>query len=315
MQRRAPRPPDSSRGPRLEGGASGPYHPGQMSNQATTVAPHDPFARAQQLALTLWPHAPLFTSIVLAALCGLAAAKLTWQVVDLFQPAPSLTATIAAPEPAADLAAIADRLANTEPFGAVGADAAPQGDAPDTRLNLQLRGVIAAGTTNLSRAFIASSDGVERGYPIGALLPGGAALHSVLPDRVVLRRGSAFETLRLPRESAGDGSPVPNAISTTEVRDAQQNPSRLLDWLRPVAATEAVSGRQLGYRVYPGRDPERFGKLGLQPGDLVTAVNGQSLDDPARSMELLRALSTSDSITLSVERDGVQRLVQVPVLQ
>lgn len=287
-----------------------------MSNQATTVATHDPFARAQQLALTLWPHAPLLTSVLLAALCGLAAAKLTWQVVDLFEPESASAVTSAAPEPVIDLAAVADRLASTEPFGALGTDAAPQGDAPDTRLNLQLRGVIAAGTTKHSRAFIASSDGTEKGYVIGAQLPGGAVLHSVLPDRVVLRRGAAFETLRLPRESSGgDSSPVPNAILTTEVRDAQQNPSRLLDWLRPVAATETSTGRQLGYRVYPGRDPDRFSKLGLQPGDLVTGVNGQTLDDPARSMELLRALSTSDSITLSVERDGVQRLVQVPILQ
>lgn len=286
-----------------------------MSNPATTVAPHDPFARAQQLALTLWPHAPLLTSIVLAALCGLAAARLTWQVVDLFQPAPDAAVSVAAQEPAVDLAAVADRLASTEPFGAVGVDAQPQGDAPDTRLNLQLRGVIAAGTSKHSRAFIASSDGNERGYAIGAQLPGGALLHSVLPDRVVLRRGSAFETLRLPRESIGDSSPVPNAISTSEVREAQQNPTKLLDWLRPVPATESVSGRQLGYRVYPGRDQERFSKLGLQPGDLVTAVNGQLLDDPARSMEMLRGLSMSDSITLSVERDGVQRLVQVPIFQ
>ncbi len=287
-----------------------------MSTPATTTAASaDPFARAQQLTLTLWPHAPLLTSILLAVFCGLAAAKLTWQVVDLFDPAPVDGAVATMPTPAIDLAAVADRLASTEPFGALGADAAPQGDAPDTRLNLQLRGVIAAGTTKHSRAFIASSNGDERGYPIGAQLPGGAVLHSVLPDRVVLRRGAAFETLRLPRDSAGDGSPVPNAITTSEVRDAQQNPSRLLDWLRPVAATESNTGRQLGYRVYPGRDPDRFTKLGLLPGDLVTGVNGQTLDDPARSMELLRALSTSDSITLSVERDGVQRLVQVPIFQ
>lgn len=287
-----------------------------MSNTATTAAPADPFARAQQLAKAFWPHAPLVASILLAVLCGLAAARLTWQIVDLFQPRANSASSAAAPQaPALDLAAVADRLAGDEPFGALGASAAPQGDAPDTRLNLQLKGVIAAGSSPHSRAFIASSDGVEKGYAVGANLPGGATLHSVLPDRVVLRRGAAFETLRLPRESGGDGAPVPNAISTTEVRDAQQNPSRLLDWLRPVAATESSTGRQLGYRVYPGRDPDRFSKLGLQPGDLVTAVNGQTLDDPARSMEMLRALSSSDSITLSVERDGQQRLVQVPIFQ
>ena len=286
-----------------------------MSNPATTAVPADPLARAQQLATTLWPQAPLIASILLAVLCGLAAAKLTWQIVDLFQPRATAAVPVAPPAPAVDLSAVADRLAGNEPFGALGVTTVPQGDAPDTRLNLQLRGVIAAGTTQHSRAFIASSDGDEKGYAIGANLPGGATLHSVLPDRVVLRRGAAFETLRLPRESGGDGAPVPNAISPSMVREAQANPSRLLDWLRPVAATESNTGRQLGYRVYPGRDPERFSKLGLQPGDLVTAVNGQTLDDPARSMELLRSLSTSDSITLSVERDGTQRLVQVPIFQ
>jgi len=280
-----------------------------------TVAPADPLARLRQLASALRPHAPLLASLALATLCGLAAAKLTWQVVDLFQPQASAPSVNASAEPAVDLAAVADRLASDEPFGPLGADAAPQGEAPDTRLDLQLRGVIAAGTTKHSRAFIASSDGEEKGYPIGAQLPGGAVLHSVLPDRVVLRRGAAFETLRLPRDSDGGASPVPNSISNAEVRETQQNPARLLDWLRPVAATESSSGRQLGYRVYPGRDPDRFAKLGLLPGDLVTAVNGQSLDDPARSMELLRGLSSSDSITLSIERDGTQRLVQVPIFQ
>jgi general secretion pathway protein C len=149
-------------------------------------------------------------------------------------------------------------------------------------------------------------------------LPGGAVLHSVLADRVVLRRGAAFETLRLPRETEGGGpaeTPVPRALSSTEVREAQQTPGRLLDLIRPVVATDQQTGRQLGYRIYPGRDPDRFSKLGLTPGDLVTGVNGQSLDDPARSMELLRGLSASDPITLMIERDGVQRLVQVPVSQ
>lgn len=287
-----------------------------MTNPVATATPADPFARAERLASALWPHAPLIASILLAVLCGLAAADLVWKAYDLFQPAPVATVSAPVEAPPVDLGAIADRLASSEPFGALGATAAPQGDAPDTRLNLQLRGVIAAGTSPHSRAFIASSNGEEKGYAIGANLPGGATLHSVLPDRVVLRRGAAFETLRLPRESEGGGfSPVPNAISSVDVREAQQTPARLLDWLRPVAATESNTGRQLGYRVYPGRDPDRFAKLGLVAGDLVTAVNGQLLDDPARSMELLRGLSGSDSITLTVERDGQQRMVQVPIFQ
>lgn len=35
-----------------------------------------------------------------------------------------------------------------------------------------------------------------------------------------------------------------------------------------------ADGHQRGYRVYPGPDRAQFAKLGLMPGDLVTAVNG-----------------------------------------
>ena len=133
----------------------------------------------------------------------------------------------------------------------------------------------------------------------------------------MLRRGGAFETLTLPRDATAIGGAMqsPAAINGAELRGAQQNPGRLLDWFRPVAATESDTGRQLGYRIYPGRDPDRFSALGLLPGDLITAVNGQSLDDPARSMELLRGLGPGDAVVLTLERDGTQRILQLPVTQ
>ena len=201
------------------------------------------------------------------------------------------------------------------PFGASEVVSVDDGDAPDTRLDLKLRGVIAAGDPRYSRAFIANGETDEHAYAIGAALPGGAIVQSVHPDRVVLARNGTLETLRLPRDA---GPPVANGsvpLDMAELRNAQQNPARLLDWVRPVVATESNTGRQLGYRVYPGRDPERFTKLGLMPGDLITAVNGQPLDEPSRSMELMRNLTASDNITLTIERDGAQRLVQIPVLQ
>jgi general secretion pathway protein C len=236
-----------------------------------------------------------------------------WSVHDLIAPPPATTIADARPlAPRADPAAAAERLAATQAFGVLDA-AADDREAPDSRLALKLRGVIAAGEPRYSRAFIAGSDDDEHGYPIGAQLPGGAIVQSIHPDRVVLSRNGSLETLRLPREAVAS-SEAP-AFQAADLRSAQANPSRLLDWMRPVVATESNSGRQLGYRVYPGRDPDRFTKLGLFPGDLVTAVNGQPLDDPSRSMELMRNLSGSDNITLTIERDGAQRIVQIPVLQ
>lgn len=261
------------------------------------------------------PHLPAAVAVVCAIGAGFAGAKLLWKVYDLVSPPPAATAApVAPPAPVADPAEVAQRLAATQVFGTPDASANATADAPDSRLDLKLRGVISAGEPRYSRAFIQSGNDDERGYPIGAALPGGAQVHSILPDRVVISRNGSLETLRLPRE-ASTGAVESAAIQSVDVRGAQANPSRLLDWLRPVVATESNSGRQLGYRVYPGRDPDRFTKLGLFPGDLVTAVNGQPLDDPSRSMELMRNLTGSDNITLTIERDGAQRIVQIPVLQ
>jgi general secretion pathway protein C len=56
--------------------------------------------------------------------------------------------------------------------------------------------------------------------------------------------------------------------------------------------------------VYPGRNRAQFNKLGLLPGDLVTAINGTPLDDPARGMEIMQTMNSATDITVTVERNG-----------
>ena len=49
---------------------------------------------------------------------------------------------------------------------------------------------------------------------------------------------------------------------------------------------------------------QQFTKLGLMPGDLVTAINGTPLDDPARGMEILQSMNSATDVTVTVERNG-----------
>jgi general secretion pathway protein C len=65
-----------------------------------------------------------------------------------------------------------------------------------------------------------------------------------------------------------------------------------------------ANGVQRGFRVYAGRDRQRFQKLGLQPGDLVLAVNGTPLDDPQRGQEIFNTIGASDRVTITIERNG-----------
>jgi general secretion pathway protein C len=72
-----------------------------------------------------------------------------------------------------------------------------------------------------------------------------------------------------------------------------------------------AGGQLRGYRVYPGRNRTQFAKLGLQPGDLVTAVNGAELTDPNRGLETLRGIGQGVAVTLTIDRNGQQQQLTV----
>jgi C-terminal processing protease CtpA/Prc len=59
--------------------------------------------------------------------------------------------------------------------------------------------------------------------------------------------------------------------------------------------------------VYPGRDAEAFLRLGLRPGDLVTAIDGAPLDDPSRGEQILSTLGNSSEAHITVLRNGQQQ--------
>ncbi len=79
--------------------------------------------------------------------------------------------------------------------------------------------------------------------------------------------------------------------------------------------TEPVQqdGKFMGYRLQPGADAALLSRLGLQPGDVVTAVNGVTLDNPARGQEALSALAAVNDLRLTLLRNGVPHSVTFPV--
>ncbi|MGH8203541.1 MAG: hypothetical protein ACREST_02970, partial [Steroidobacteraceae bacterium] len=109
------------------------------------------------------------------------------------------------------------------------------------------------------------------------------------------------------------GIPSSDAQSATIADSVRQllvqNPQAGGDLLRPQPVFAGGSLR--GYRVYPGRNRAQFAGLGLQPGDLVMAVNGAALDDPNRGLEILRGVGQGSAVTLTVERNGQQQQITV----
>lgn len=258
----------------------------------------------------------------------LAVVGIAWQLAQLtwifFQPKvqPTAIAGVAATPTAAKTPTVAPQaIADAHLFGT--ATAAPDADVsnlPKTQANLVLAGTIALSDPEAGFAIVGENAANAKFYKAGAMINGGVKLHSVYTDRVILDRSGSLETLSLPH---GPSTGMPY-INKPEVNPGQQlsndirriaatNPGALSQMLRvqPVFS----NGAQKGFRVYPGRDRAQFMRLGLQPGDLITSINGMLLNDAGATNDILGLLSSSSSVVVGVERNGVPMQLNLDVSQ
>ena len=130
-------------------------------------------------------------------------------------------------------------------------------DAPDTNLNLELRGIMSTPDRDSGWAIIADSRAQEKTYYVGDPIEGnnGTELHAVYGDRVILNRSGNLETLRLPKDVSANAVTVavrPDAALPTaapaSLQDViTQNASRITDVLRVQPQIE--QGQMVGFRL------------------------------------------------------------------
>jgi len=216
-------------------------------------------------------------------------------------------APIRAPvNPTVELASIV----NAHLFGVAGAQAG--GNAPQTTIPLILAGVIAEKDPAKGQAIIGDTATAGKLFAVGAMIPGGARLHAVYGDHVLIERGGRLETLPLPR------NPMKGGALTTVSSPGPAAQNRLQDNSTVLAGLVRVQpvfnqGKLGGYRIFPGstRGTSAFSQLGLRAGDLIVAINGTALDDASRAMEVLQTLSSSASATVTVSRNGASQEVNL----
>ena len=181
------------------------------------------------------------------------------------------------------------------------------GTAPVTSMALVLGGVIADMDEKRGFAMLGTSATDIKLYRVGETVPGGARLHAVLVDRVLLDRGGALETLLLPRRiDASAPPPFTVAAGAQPMQRVQQairdNPALINQVIQrqPVLA----DGRLRGIRVYPGSNAQAFTRLGLRAGDMVTAINGTTLEGQTRGEEIFNSLNGAAEARVTVVRNG-----------
>src|SRR6516164_7104112 len=216
-----------------------------------------------------------------------------------------------------DLAAIT----NAHLFGAAPAPRQDGANAPQTSIPLVLTGTIAGNDPQNGLAILGQTAQTAKVYAVGDNVPGGAKLHSVYSDRVVIDRGGQLESLALPRQLNAGNAPPPSAAAlqgeTSSIermrRMISDQPGLLADVMRPQPVMD--HGRMNGFRVYPGRDRMAFMRLGLRPGDQVTAINGTPLDDRDRGEQILHTLGSSSEAHVTVIRNGQQQDLVLNIAQ
>ena len=265
--------------------------------------------------------APQLLSLLLAAALAAQLALLAWKFVPTAKRPPPV-----APGTAAAAAADPTPLLHSRLFGAP-AVAVDGANAPRSRIALVLSGTIPFTDPKSGLAILGETAVAGHLYAVGAVLPGGVKLHEVYPDRVVLDRDGALETLPMPRQlvgglvpGAGPGlSPLGNGNGTEPPlaenvqRLIAQGPEVIGEVLRPMPTF--ANGQLKGFRVFAGRDRRKFAKLGLQPGDLVTQINGVPLGDAQHGMEILRSLGSQGNATVTIERNGATQQLSVDTSQ
>ncbi|HEX4025395.1 MAG TPA: type II secretion system protein GspC [Steroidobacteraceae bacterium] len=200
-------------------------------------------------------------------------------------------------------------IVNAHLFGTAAVATGP--NAPPTNMALILAGVIAEKNPAHGQAIIGPNAAAAKLYSVGAMISGGVRLHAVYADRVLLEHNGGLETLMLPRTPLPGASGLAPAQSAPTGTTMRANPAVLAGLVRvqPVFS----QGKLSGYRIFPNgkNGPATFRQLGLVAGDMILAVNGTSLDDPARAMEVLQTLSSSGSATITVMRNGAAQEVNL----
>ncbi|EAW26035.1 putative general secretion pathway protein C [Alteromonadales bacterium TW-7] len=212
-------------------------------------------------------------------------------------------------------------------------------DAPETRLSINLTGIVAVSNDDKAGVAIIESQGKQVSYLVGEVVSGTRAkVAQILPDRVILSVNARFETLMLdgldftktvsmpvlaakdeqemgPQRLDGSEEQI-NATADPEVKAAiietreelLEEPGKLFDYIR---VSQAMSeGELIGYRLSPGKEPALFKQMGLKNNDLAVSINGYQLTDLKQAMSAINELRNSTDATITIERDGEQIDVQ-----
>ncbi|MEE4350986.1 MAG: type II secretion system protein N [Pacificimonas sp.] len=165
--------------------------------------------------------------------------------------------------------------------------------------DLSLFGVREDRATGRGSAIIGGEDQPQRSYAVGDEILRGLSLLRVERDHVVLARGGAEEALYL--DESEPAVRVGGASGASPSTGPQRDEAAAME--REIALSVREGG---GLIVQPGGSGDIFRRSGLQAGDALISLNGQTVSTPAEARRLFASARSGDTLALVLERRGTQ---------
>ncbi len=194
--------------------------------------------------------------------------------------------------------------AGFDPFFRVGAQGALAEATASAGGALTLFGLRAGGEGGGS-AIIGLPDGRQMSVAVGEAVEPGLILAEVGADHVVLSRGAARSRLGFGQAVAdAPARPTPPPAPSTDqvITPTSGGPVATIDPKRALAAI-SLQPREGGGQIVSGPQA-MLGAAGLEPGDVILAIDGRPLNGRVSKAMLALRFAGRRSVELQVERDG-----------
>jgi general secretion pathway protein C len=206
-------------------------------------------------------------------------------------------------------------IANTKVFGTLGGPQTPAAPSapPPSPLSLTLIGTFVTDGQEPYAIIEDKKKQTQDMFLLGDSIFEQATLKKIYQDRVEIERLGKLEVLKLDDFGGGD-SPAGGGISSNgddfvvdeaELDKGLENLPLLLTQARAVPYFK--DGRSIGLRLFAIKSGSLYEKIGLKNGDILKAINGNSLADITQALKLFEQLKQERSINLVLEREKQDR--------
>ncbi len=213
----------------------------------------------------------------------------------------------------------ANAIAGAHLFGKVVVDQVVEAvveQAPETKLNYKLRGIYFSEADELSSAIVEVKPNNSQHYYIDDELAENITVSSIARDHILINRYGKIERLNLqkPVVSKSDNTVASRVLSNPAVstrllqsykKRYVSNPLALAKRFQAIPVQE--NGRNIGFRLKALRGESLLKKLDFNENDVFTKINGISLDKPFQALDALKSLTTANSVSVTIMRNGSEQ--------